>query len=98
MPDALQQKVNDGKRTHNELIARSTSHGRNVIVEDAAHAWLTMDRPRCSPQGTRCAARDGCGGLEPELSASRTARKRKERAGSPPLLAKRKGGLEARPF
>ena len=44
-PDALQQKVNEGKRTHNELIARTNSGGRNVVLEDAAHAWMTMDRP-----------------------------------------------------
>jgi pimeloyl-ACP methyl ester carboxylesterase len=44
-PDALQQKINDGKRTHNDLIARTTPGGRNVVLEDAAHAWMTMDRP-----------------------------------------------------
>lgn len=44
-PDALQRKVNEGKRTLNALIAASSSRGTHVIVEDAAHAWITMDRP-----------------------------------------------------
>lgn len=44
-PEAVQQKINDGKRTLNELIARSTSRGQHVVVQDAAHAWMTMDQP-----------------------------------------------------
>ena len=52
-PDAAQQKINDGKRTLNELISRSTSRGRHVVVEDAAHAWMTMDRPDTVLQALR---------------------------------------------
>jgi pimeloyl-ACP methyl ester carboxylesterase len=43
-PDPVQRQVNEGKRTLNELIARSVPRGRHVVVEDAAHAWITMDR------------------------------------------------------
>jgi len=52
-PDAVQQKVNDGKRTLNELISRSTSRGRHVVLEDAAHAWMTMDQPDIVSQALR---------------------------------------------
>jgi hypothetical protein len=44
-PDELQRKVNEGKLTLNQLITRSVPGGRHVVVEDAAHAWITMDRP-----------------------------------------------------
>jgi pimeloyl-ACP methyl ester carboxylesterase len=44
-PDPVQRQINEGKHTLNELIARSVPRGRHVVVEDAAHAWITMDRP-----------------------------------------------------
>lgn len=44
-PDELQQRVNAGKRIVNDLVAASFSRGRNVVLEDAAHAWMTMERP-----------------------------------------------------
>ena len=52
-PDAVQQKINDGKRILNELISRSTSRGRHVVIQDAAHAWMTMDRPDTVLQALR---------------------------------------------
>jgi pimeloyl-ACP methyl ester carboxylesterase len=44
VPDAVQQQVNEGKRIVNELIAQSVPRGRHVVVNDAAHAWITMDQ------------------------------------------------------
>ena len=44
-PAEVQQKVNDGKHTLNELIARSVRRGRHVVVPNAAHAWVVMERP-----------------------------------------------------
>ena len=43
--DPVQRQINEGKHTLNELIARSVPRGRHVVVDDAAHAWITMDRP-----------------------------------------------------
>jgi pimeloyl-ACP methyl ester carboxylesterase len=45
VPDLVQRQIIEGKHTLNELIARSVPRGRHVVVEDAAHAWITMDRP-----------------------------------------------------
>jgi pimeloyl-ACP methyl ester carboxylesterase len=45
MPDPLQRQINDGKRTVNDMIARSVRRGSHLVVENAAHAWITMDRP-----------------------------------------------------
>ncbi len=44
MPEPLQREVNRGKLTVNELIAKSVPRGRHVVLEDAAHAWITLDR------------------------------------------------------
>jgi pimeloyl-ACP methyl ester carboxylesterase len=44
MPDAVQREVNAGKRTLNALLAGSVPGGRHLAVEDASHAWITMDR------------------------------------------------------
>ena len=44
-PVELQRKVNEGKQTLNELISKSVPRGRHVMVPDAAHAWVTMERP-----------------------------------------------------
>lgn len=44
MPEAVQREVNAGKRTLNALLAGSVPGGRHLVLEDAAHAWLTMDR------------------------------------------------------
>ena len=44
VPDSLQRQVNDGNHTVNELLARSVPRGRHIVVADAAHAWITMDR------------------------------------------------------
>jgi hypothetical protein len=44
-PDQVQRKINEGKRIVNELIAGSVPRGRHIVLEDAAHAWMTMDRP-----------------------------------------------------
>ena len=44
-PVELQQKVNEGKHTLHELIAQSVRRGRHVVVPDAAHAWVAMERP-----------------------------------------------------
>ena len=44
-PVELQQRVNEGKHTLHELIARSVRRGRHVVVPDAAHAWVAMERP-----------------------------------------------------
>lgn len=44
-PDELQRRVNAGKRIVNDLVAASFSRGRNVVLEDAAHTWMTMERP-----------------------------------------------------
>jgi hypothetical protein len=44
MPDALQREVNAGKHTLNALLAGSLPGGRHLVLEDAAHAWVTMER------------------------------------------------------
>lgn len=44
-PDELQRRVNAGKRIVNDLVAASFSRGRNVVLEDATHTWMTMERP-----------------------------------------------------
>lgn len=44
-PDSVQRQINEGKSTLNDLIARSASRGSHVVVQDAAHAWITIDRP-----------------------------------------------------
>jgi hypothetical protein len=49
-PGPVQRHINEGKHTVNELIARSAARGRHVVVEDAAHPWITMDRPDVVPQ------------------------------------------------
>ena len=44
-PVEIQQKVNDGKHTLHELIRQSVRRGRHVVVPDASHAWVVMERP-----------------------------------------------------
>jgi hypothetical protein len=44
-PNPVQRQINQGKHTVNELIPRSVPRGSQVVVEDAAHAWIAMDRP-----------------------------------------------------
>jgi hypothetical protein len=43
-PDDVQRKVNEGKLIVDERIARSVPRGRHVVLEDAAHAWIAIDR------------------------------------------------------
>jgi pimeloyl-ACP methyl ester carboxylesterase len=43
-PDEVQRDVNAGKHTLNSLLAASVPGGRHLVLEDAAHAWVTMDR------------------------------------------------------
>jgi len=42
--EALQREVNAGKQTLNALLAGAVPGGRHVVLENAAHAWVTMDR------------------------------------------------------
>jgi len=44
MSETVQREVNAGKHTLNALLAGSVRGGRHVVVEDAAHTWITMDR------------------------------------------------------
>lgn len=44
MPEAIQREVNAGKHTVNAVIAASVPGGRHLVLEDAAHAWMTLDR------------------------------------------------------
>jgi len=43
-PDEVQREVNTGKHTLNALLAGSVAGGRHLVLEDAAHAWVTMDQ------------------------------------------------------
>jgi pimeloyl-ACP methyl ester carboxylesterase len=43
-PDEVQREVNAGKHTLNALLAGSVAGGRHLVLEDAAHAWVTMDQ------------------------------------------------------
>lgn len=44
MPEPLQREVNAGKHTVNAMLAASVPGGRHLVLEDAAHVWVTMDQ------------------------------------------------------
>jgi hypothetical protein len=44
MSETVQREVNAGKHTLNALLAGSVRGGRHLVLGDAAHTWITMDR------------------------------------------------------